>query len=282
MNVSALRLFRILRLVRVFRLLRVLRFFSTLRTMIGGVMASAKLLMWALFLLSIIMYVFAVCVLQFIAEEMGPGSGISQDNATALREHFSSLIRTIYTLFLSICGGIDWGSAAEPLLAVSPFMCLLFSIYIAFVIFCVLNIVTGIFVENANKLIINDEERMIIEDAEKRKRWVEEVQQIFTDSDQDCSGEINYQEFDAMLNDVRIQAYLHKLGVDWELYSTVGLFEQLDYDGSGTIDKTEFFLAMQNLHGPARSIDMNHVKYCLRNLNHKLDNLKLICGNTLA
>eukprot|EP00439_Symbiodinium_sp_Y106_P045908 s1992_g5.t2 len=58
----------LLRLVRVARVLRVLRFFSDLRVMIMGVLSSLKALMWALILLFFIIYITAVCILQFVGE----------------------------------------------------------------------------------------------------------------------------------------------------------------------------------------------------------------------
>jgi len=280
MNVSALRLLRILRLVRVFRILRVVRFFSVLRTMIGGILSSAKLLMWALCLLGMIMYTFAVCVLQVLAEELAPGTALDETVKESVLRHYHSLWKTMYTLFLSICGGNNWGDVAEPLLKISPLLCIGFSIYIAFVVFCVLNIVTGIFVENANKLITNDEERMVMEESEKRRRWAREVLQVFADGDSDASGELDWDEFQRMLSDPRVQAYLHKLGVDWEMYSKQSLFMQLDFDGNGFINRTEFFLAMQNLHGPARSIDISHLKHSFRVLQRKIDNVETILMDT--
>ncbi|CAE7946587.1 SCN11A [Symbiodinium sp. KB8] len=67
-NMSSARILRLLRLVRVARVLRVLRFFSDLRVMIMGVLSSLKALMWALILLFFIIYITAVCILQFVGE----------------------------------------------------------------------------------------------------------------------------------------------------------------------------------------------------------------------
>merc|ERR1719471_1119064 len=69
-DISIMRTLRIFRLVRVFRILRVARFFNDLRTMVSGIISSMKLLVWALLLLLIIAFVFAVIMLELVSLEM--------------------------------------------------------------------------------------------------------------------------------------------------------------------------------------------------------------------
>merc|ERR1711971_843107 len=144
-----------------------------------------KPLCWAIVLLLIIMYVFGVGLMQILADdlenriqrgdELNSELGVGSD-ATA---HYGSLVLTIYTLFMSISGGINWETAAAPILRVSPLLAGCFCLYIAFAVFCVLNIVTGIFVDNASKLTMVDEEMMLFNELEDRKRWVREIKRLF-------------------------------------------------------------------------------------------------------
>merc|ERR1712050_389248 len=102
--------------------------------------------MWALCLLLVVMYIFAVFVSQLAADEFRKerGSGGSDLDALLfgmLERYYGSMLLTLYTLYMTITGGIDWGSAAKPLVAISPFAALAFSAYIAFGVLCVLNIV---------------------------------------------------------------------------------------------------------------------------------------------
>ncbi|CAK8999550.1 Sodium channel protein type 10 subunit alpha (NaNG) (Sodium channel protein type X subunit alpha) (Voltage-gated sodium channel subunit alpha Nav1.8) [Durusdinium trenchii] len=104
-SVKMLKLFRIMRVFRVFR------FFRQLANWAMMILDSLKSLFGALILLGIIVYVFAVSLSMNTADWLlqqdmsGPGN-------TELRNHvetwFGSLGRTLYTLLLSILGGVSW------------------------------------------------------------------------------------------------------------------------------------------------------------------------------
>merc|ERR1712190_347578 len=93
----------------------------------------------------------------------------------AIMRWYGSLPASIYTLFGAISGGWSWNVVAEPLLSISPLLGILFCLYISFAIFCVLNVVTGVFVENANTLIASDRHRMLMSQLKKRETWMNEV-----------------------------------------------------------------------------------------------------------
>merc|ERR1712173_487222 len=106
--------------------------------------------MWAGVLLAMIIYIFTVFLMQAITDELIK-SGQSMESFSDLFP-FNSLFRTMYTLFKAICGGITWGDAVEPLLSFNLPSVVLVAMYVAFALFCVLNIVTAIFVENARTM----------------------------------------------------------------------------------------------------------------------------------
>ena len=66
------------------------------------------------------------------------------------------------TLYQGISGGIDWYNAVEVLAPVSPICEYVFSAYVFFTVFCCLNIITGIFVDNAKALKVADLENMCL------------------------------------------------------------------------------------------------------------------------
>ncbi|CAE8674432.1 unnamed protein product [Polarella glacialis] len=165
-SLASLRILRLMRLVRVARILRVLRFFSELRVMVNGIMGSARLLLWALVLLSLVMFVFGVTIIQLIQSYIKDGGPAD----VLMSTYYGSLPRTMMTLYMAISGGLDWRDAVLPLDPISPqgyvdcdlihpkpspmkvvrvVLVYVFSGYIFFTVFCCLNIVTGIFVDNA-------------------------------------------------------------------------------------------------------------------------------------
>merc|ERR1712151_256489 len=72
------------------------------------------------------------------------------DDEGDLKIYFGSLAITVLTLYQSIAGGLDWGQAAEALAGeVSMLSVAVLVMYIAFCSLCLMNVVTGIFVETA-------------------------------------------------------------------------------------------------------------------------------------
>merc|ERR1711897_46265 len=110
---------------------------------------------------------------------------VPDDNLLAF---YGSLVQTMYTLFQSISGGVDWGDAAEPLAQLNVGLSFVFALYIAFAMFCVLNIVTGVFVESAKQMTSDDDDLVLMEQMENRDKWFKDVQEIFERSDADGSG----------------------------------------------------------------------------------------------
>jgi Ca2+-binding EF-hand superfamily protein len=253
-NVGGFRAIRMLRLMRIFRVIRVFRFFKELRVMVSGILGSLRSLMWALILLGCIKYIFAMVILQFAAMEFE--RDIDTKNAD-LMLYYGSIVECMNTLYQAICGGLDWGDAARPLRELSIFLSILLALYIAFAVFCVLNIVTGVFVESAKQMTAEDQDMVLMEQLETRERWFDEVKSIFEATDIDGSGFVNGEEFTTKIKeDARLQAQFRKIGVQVEAYSAAGLFQLLDLDGDGELDLDEFCLALQMVHGTARSIDV--------------------------
>merc|ERR1719491_1813548 len=135
-----------------------------------------KSMLWAVGLLFMMMFIVSICLMQLSAFELNKMDPSERD---VLLAHYGSLIQSIYTLYQSITGGVDWADVAKPLLDVSPALAVIFSFYIAFAVLCVLNIITGVFVDNASSISLADEEQLVIEGFENRVKWFEEVKELF-------------------------------------------------------------------------------------------------------
>lgn len=278
-DVSSARMIRLLRLFRIVRVLRVLRLFKDLRVMVSGIMSSMKPLLWALLLLALIIYIFAVCFLEFVADHLadgGPMQGLT---------HYNSLVRAAYTLYMSILGGVSWMEVAEPLIAINPFLGVVFSMYVAFAVLCVLNIVTGVFVEQSSMIAKEDEENMLFEEIESRKKWMQEIEKIFHQADTDNSGLLTVEELEACVTDFWVQTCFKRLGVDLNRISPTSIFSMLDFDGSGAVEISEFAAGLQQLHGSASSVDFARVVRGQRTSQKQLKKLAHIvehCEELLA
>jgi len=180
----------------------------------------------------------------------------------------------VYTLYLSITGGLNWSDAADPLLELSPWFALIFCVYMAIAVFCVLNTVTGILVEKANTIVQIDKESFLLHEMRKRKKWVEEVKDSFIRADTNGSGKLNWEEFNQQMNDVNVQMDLKALGIDVLITEPEVLFELFDFDGDGTIEIQEFATGVQKLHGKANAVDMAALKVSTKIIRKDVDQIK--------
>eukprot|EP00931_Biecheleriopsis_adriatica_P010402 TRINITY_DN11147_c0_g1_i1.p1 TRINITY_DN11147_c0_g1~~TRINITY_DN11147_c0_g1_i1.p1 ORF type:complete len:648 (-),score=109.30 TRINITY_DN11147_c0_g1_i1:425-2368(-) len=275
-DASALRVVRLTRITRGVRIVRVIRMFRDLRVMVQGCLSSMQPLLWGLCLLTMMMYIFAIAIIQESLDEVaaqdGNGGVLTAEELTYFKIRFGSLERAMYTLFQSITGGEDWGGPAQPLLQMRPILALVYCLYIAVATLCVLNIINGVFVDNAKKMAALDEEMVMMEQLEQRGKWFKEVKEIFSlAGDGNCM--VNVDDFTEKLKDYRLQAWLRKVGVHVESHSAAGFFELIDNNGDGYLELDEFARALQQVHGQARSVDLARVHAECRTVKKDLQNL---------
>eukprot|EP00927_Polykrikos_kofoidii_P009832 TRINITY_DN1411_c0_g2_i1.p1 TRINITY_DN1411_c0_g2~~TRINITY_DN1411_c0_g2_i1.p1 ORF type:complete len:444 (-),score=90.47 TRINITY_DN1411_c0_g2_i1:165-1496(-) len=287
LGTNVVRVVRLARIIRLLRVLRVLRMFSSLRVMVVGALNSAKLLLWALVLLFTVMFMFGTTIMHLLDDRFNtlaePGERFSDmlqrlkdedaDTVRILLFRFGGLPQTVLSLWLSATAGLDWGDIALPLWSASPLICVIYMAYVAFAILCVLNIVTGVFVESASKLSQSDKDIAIMEDMNYRKQWMEEAVALFREIDSDISETIDLDELVSATQDERVRACFRKIGVDIGPHNVTSLFEIVDFDRNGCLEATEFVDALQQLHGGARSIDILRMKHDLRKIKQSLSHL---------
>merc|ERR1719316_978019 len=99
---------------------------------------------------------------------------------------FGSVLLSTYSLYKAMSGGADWGDVAQPLedrisVLFAPFFC----IYIAFAVFAVLNVVTGVFVNEAMVMASRDQELVIQEQLSQEGNEIDDFTRMFEEADTD-------------------------------------------------------------------------------------------------
>lgn len=257
--IKAMRVVRILRLVRVFR---VVRFFRSLRVLISSIIHTLRSVIWALTLLTLIMYTFAIlftyCYTDFVHNNPN-----NLEDADRLRRYFGSVPLSILNLFAAISDGISWTLMSAPLYDAGWLWLSLFVSYIALATFAVLNVVTGVFCQNAIESASLDQEMVIEAQLKSKKMYTDQVRTLFHLMDEDQSGELSAHAFEEHINEPQVAAYFRAL--DMDLNNAWKLFTLLDPDNSGTIDLTEFVEGCLKLRGPATRLDIEMVLSVARN-----------------
>lgn len=267
-NVRIVRIIRITRLIRIFRIVKIVRFIKALRTLVFSILSTLKSLLWALLLLMMIIYSFGIIFTQSVSTHLAengfdaeavllaPGPRL---NPFMLSKYWARLPRSMFTLFKAITGGISWDEVVDPLSDVGEAWVMLFVGFVAFATFAVLNVVTGVFCQSAIESANHDQEMMIQTMMANKKNYIERIQKLFKQVDDDGSGFITISELEAHLDDESVQAYFSSLDLDPKDAWT--LFKLLDVDKGNLVDLEEFIIGCMRLKGDAKSIDIAKLTY---------------------
>jgi voltage-gated sodium channel len=244
---------RILRLLRIVRLARVLRLFAELRTIVQSIVGSLKPLFWTAVLLFMIIYVLGICLTQAVHTRRMEMKEDNEPIPEAIEKFWSTLTRSVFSLFEAITGGVDWDDVCRPLIeTVGVVVGLLFCIYILFTVLAMLNVVTGVFIDS------------VMSNATKAKEQatISHVQHLFHRLDMQHQGEITWDMFETCLQEKEMQEFFKTIDVDIE--QAKSLFELLDLDESGSVDINEFMDGCLRIWAPAKGLDLRMI---LRDVN---------------
>jgi hypothetical protein len=149
--------------------------------------------------------------------------------------------------------------------------------FIAFSVIALLNVVTAVFVESTMERSQNDRELMTQNEIKAKSEFLKKMESVFEELDEDDDGEINLNELQDHMKDRRIGAYFGSLGVD--VVQVGRLFQLLDTDSSGSIDKEEFMFGCLRLKGEAKSLDVAVLHAEMRWVRQNLSELGDMIGD---
>eukprot|EP00930_Biecheleria_cincta_P045398 TRINITY_DN31298_c0_g1_i1.p1 TRINITY_DN31298_c0_g1~~TRINITY_DN31298_c0_g1_i1.p1 ORF type:complete len:723 (-),score=94.30 TRINITY_DN31298_c0_g1_i1:122-2191(-) len=263
LNTSQLRVLRVLRLVRLARVVRIMRLVKALRalrTLCHSIICTIRSLVWAMILIILIVYVFSIVfttvVNTHLSDHPSPWSADSKE--AVLHETFGTLHRSIHSLFRSISGGLTWNVAADALAEISWFWAYLFTSYVSFLLFAVLNVMTGVFCHAAIESAQRDKEMAVQNVVMNRQRFESMLMDLFHQIDEDGSGKITISEFEGHFQDEAVKFLLH--GLELEVEDAWTLFNLLDQDGDHDIDAGEFLDGCMHLKGNAKALEVAKLK----------------------
>eukprot|EP00930_Biecheleria_cincta_P096075 TRINITY_DN87951_c0_g1_i1.p1 TRINITY_DN87951_c0_g1~~TRINITY_DN87951_c0_g1_i1.p1 ORF type:complete len:580 (+),score=108.48 TRINITY_DN87951_c0_g1_i1:117-1742(+) len=251
---SVLLIVRAMRVIRVARIIRVIRLLSKLRMLVFTLLGALRMLGWALLLLTLIMYMFAVTFTEASKPVIMALEGDLSEERVLLERHFRSLWTTMLTLFESIAGGVSWGEPLSALAGLSPLYVFMFLLYICLVILAMLNVLTGLCCDYAIQNAVSDRDDAIRAQLKDKAKWQQQFESMFKAIDSDESGEVSGEELGECLLDEEFQAYLAHLNVSVD--DAFDLLELFDKDGTGTISIDEFVTGCMRVKGQAKTIDM--------------------------
>ncbi|CAE7771416.1 CATSPER1 [Symbiodinium sp. CCMP2456] len=251
-SLAVVRVLRITRVFRVIRVVKVMKFVRSLRQLVESIMHTMKSLAWSMLLLVAIIYVFAIMFTDASVAHMA-------DNPTSvlnpeLSQSWGTLHASMHTLFRAVSGGFDWGGTAAALGDVHWAWLYLFTAYIAFCMFAVLNVMTGIFCQVAVESSRNDPQFLMQHLLAEKDRQTDLIRNLFRIFDREKRGYIALTELEDKFNDETAQGMMGLLEIYPE--SSWSLFKKLDENADGRLNEDEFVNGIFKLKGVAKSWDV--------------------------
>eukprot|EP00747_Dinoflagellata_sp_TGD_P135340 gnl/TRDRNA2_/TRDRNA2_175450_c0_seq1.p1 gnl/TRDRNA2_/TRDRNA2_175450_c0~~gnl/TRDRNA2_/TRDRNA2_175450_c0_seq1.p1 ORF type:complete len:229 (-),score=42.16 gnl/TRDRNA2_/TRDRNA2_175450_c0_seq1:168-854(-) len=161
---------------------------------------------------------------------------------------------SILTLFHCVTGGRDWSDAVWPLRKLSQLWHYIFLVYICFVYFAVLNVVTAIFCHSAIENSRHDPELVVHSFVQTKAKYTQKLIEIFETLDFDHSGGISFPELEKLLQHDKMMAYFDAMDLD--VNDAWTLFKMMDSDQTSLLEVDEFVTGCMRLKGFAKNTDL--------------------------
>jgi len=262
-----IRLFRVVRILRTLRIVRVVSFISEVCIVIQSITATLRSLVWAMVLMLMILYGFGIIITQAVSDYR---LNSDLDDVT-IEKHWSTLPRSILSLFEAVTGGADWWELVFPLSFISWGLVFIYLVFFIFTYFCLLNVMTAVFCQTAIENATSDREIASLHLLAKKQQWCEEMRGVFFDMDSKHSGVVDLEEFEQSLNDERMRAFLASREID--VHDAWTLFKLLDNDQRGVIEIENFVEGLLQLKGPAKAMQIAKVLHDGKVLRHQMEHL---------
>eukprot|EP00435_Cladocopium_sp_Y103_P010346 s886_g2.t1 len=255
-HITGFKVFRIIRLskvVKTVRLVRIVRFVLALRTLVTSIAHTLKALFWALTLLALIIYVFAILFAQAVHD-----ASLDPDKAAEAigEKYFRSLPEIMLTLFMSIAGGVSWEDVIYPLIEIDAMWAFFFLFFVAFTYFAVLNVVTGVFCQSAIENAQKDQAAVVQNILDNKESRLKKIRYLFTQLGADNTGAITYEMLNLHMRTPAVRIYFESLGLD--VTDAWSFFKLLDSDGGGAVEVEEFLLGCLRLRGQEELQGLNN------------------------
>lgn len=251
-NVQWLRSLRVFRLLRILRVLRVVQRFKHLRCILLSIVGSMSTLTWSLVMVLVFVYVFSMFFVQRTSIFFVDGADV-EDHAR-LRVHFGSVYASMETLFAVATGGMDWMEAYDSLRPIGWFTCTVFMFHIVFIQFSLVNIVTGMFVEQAMKSMSGDNHQKALQHSMEERQLGNEFRLLCNGLARVHGDRISREEWEQFISKPTSHSYLEMLG--WRSHDVLEFFLALNtMSDDDTVDIDEFVSGCLRMKGAASCFD---------------------------
>ena len=257
--ISSMSGLRTLRLLRILRIMRLAKYFARwpqfrqIRILVASIGESSKMMLWLMTLAFSIIYVFSL----ILTEGVWPTCH-EEEHVELLCRKFGTLTKSMLTLYQILYNGVLWGELWDVMQGWTWFFLASYLLYVSFSMIILGNMMASFLFSLQKKVSRKEKENLIQSEIESKEEFLQQMNSVFQEFDQNGNGAISWTEFQIALEDQRMHAFLSSLELD--ISDAVGLFSVLDSDGTGAIEHSEFLLGCLRLRGGAKAVDMVRVQ----------------------
>jgi hypothetical protein len=257
-----MKLSKLLRVVRILHLVRDLRLI--LKSMIGSISSF----FWSMVMLILVFFIFGTFFVEGIEACLVEGcAGFYPDAEEVLMQNFNSVQSAMVTMFKAVTGGDDWGKVHAALAPLGFRYSFLFLFFIAFCNFAFMNILTGMFMENAMNIAKPDRDALAFEHHKSELNQVRALTQLFQEMDNDGSGKMCEAEFLRVIDaDPKVKAFFNAQGLDIkDAEMFFRMLQDAEHEGEA-VEIDAFVDGCMKMKGSAKSLDIQALRFRLRGL----------------
>jgi hypothetical protein len=261
-----MRTIRLFRVAKVLRILRFVKVFTQLHLIMSAILGSLLHLFWSIMVFAILFLMFSLYFVSSVSTFMSSTEGGDKDVVEPMLENFGSVQGSMCSLFMALSGGDDWSVFYDTLTPAGTAGSV-FLFFIAFSQIALLNIVTGIFVDNALKISEPDVQQQAEEHFNQDREYAKELKHIFSNGCSNAKTRLTKEDFEDILEDGKLGTYLRFLGIDpiWSKKNLPVLFDRVreeqqlldgEDDEDQGIEPSVFVERCMALRGHARSTEV--------------------------
>lgn len=256
--ISILRLLRLFRLVRIFR---IFRFLHELLLLAQGILDAIKALVWAMLLVMLVLYTNSIITTRLIGQDP-----VNADSDVGV--YFGSVGASLFTLFQMMTLE-NWSTVAREAMRTQNWTAVFFVIFVLFTNLVLLNLVTGVILENVLTISRREEEKLLQKEEAQRLQTVNMIHHMFAgvlgDLDTDL---ISLKEFRRACRNPRVVKQLQDLQI--ATYEAEDLFILMDTQKRGAINIHNFIEGCLRIRGLARAKHLLGVQFDVQKVWSKL------------
>jgi hypothetical protein len=262
-NFVFLRTIRILKLAKALRVFRLVATFKSLRAILVSLMNTLGTLGWSILMLAIIHFLFALVIVlrvsEWLTRQQEDGIPVDPLYYEEVMWWFGSVFAAMRALYGTSSGGEGWPTFYDLLEPTGTLNQAFVLFFVFFSQIAILNIILGIFVDDAMRCMESSKEEAIFEHAEQQREIAANIEALCLEADTSGCGKLSRDEWANAIRKGSMQSYLDIVGL--RVCNVLEFFEIMAAQSPhGEVDIRHFVKGCMRARGDASRFDMQVVR----------------------